>query len=119
MMLCLLPADDIKHTFVNHLEHQEFPEFLSTLEALSLVEFKEYFKDQWIKNTEPKFLSNFGTKINSNNALETYNMKLNAHVGSKQPNIWLYMEIMNEMLDDAVIDLKFLQKYHKKSTKNK
>ena len=110
MMLCLLPADDIKHTFVNHLEHQEFPELLSTLEALSLVEFKEYFKDQWIENTDPKFLSVFGTKINSNNALETYNKKLNAHVGSKQPNIWLCMEIMNEMLDDAVIDLKSLQK---------
>ena len=110
MMLCLLPPDDIKPTFVNHLEHQEFPELFSTREELSLVEFKEYFKDQWIENTDPNFLSVFGTKINSNNALETYNKKLNAHVGSKRPNIWVFITAMNEMLDDAVIDLKSLEK---------
>ena len=76
----------------------------------SLVEFKEYFKDQWIENTDPNFLSVFGAKINSNNALETYNKKLNAHVGSKRPIIWVFITAMNEILDDVVIDLKSLQK---------
>jgi hypothetical protein len=93
-----LPPDDIRPTFVNHLEHQEFPELFSTREELSLVEIKEYFKDQWIENTDPNFLSVFGTKINSTNALETYNKKLNAHVGSKRPNIWVFITAMNEML---------------------
>ena len=110
MMLCLLPAKHIKPTWVNHLSHQEFPGLLSTREQLSLVEFKDYFFDQWIENTNPNFLSVFGIEINSNNALESYNKKLNAHIGSKKPNIWVFVEAMNEMLDDAVIDLKSLQK---------
>ena len=83
---------------------------MNTREQLSLVEFKDYFFDQWIENTDPNFLSVFGIEINSNNALESYNKKLNAHIGSKKPNIWVFVEAMNEMLDDAVIDLKSLQK---------
>ena len=110
MMLCLLPAKHIRPTWVNHLSHQEFPDLLSTREQLSLVEFKNYFFDQWIEDTNPNFLSVFGIDINSNNALESYNKKLNARIGSKKPNIWVYVETMNEMLDDAVIDLQTLQK---------
>ena len=110
MMLCLLPGKHIRPTWVNHLSHQEFPELLSTREQLSLVEFKDYFFDQWIENTDPNFLSVFGTEINSNNALESYNKKINARIGTKKPNVWVFFEAMNEMLDDAVIDLKSLQK---------
>ena len=75
-----------------------------------MVEFKDYFFDQWIEDTNPNFLSVFGIDINSNNALESYNKKLNARIGSKKPNIWVYVETMNEMLDNAVIDLQTLQK---------
>ena len=110
MMLCLLPAKHIRPTWVNYLSHQEFPDLLSTREQLSLVEFKDYFFDQWIEDTNPNFLSVFGIDINSNNALESYNKKLNARIGSKKPNIWVYVETMNEMLDNAVIDLQTLQK---------
>ena len=117
MMLCLLPAKHIRPTWVNHLAHQEFPELLSAREQLSLVEFKDYFFDQWIENPDPNFLSVFGTEMNSNNALESYNKKLNAHVGSKKPNIWVFVEAMNKILDDAVINLKSLQK-GKRITRN-
>ena len=107
MLLCLLPANHIIQTWKLHLKNVKFNSF-SSVDDLLLKDFKTYFEDQWIFNTETNVLSVFDTEVNSNNENEKFKTKLNKKVPTN-PHLWNFLHGINELLDNAFLDLKTLK----------
>ena len=107
MLLCLLPANRIILTWKLHLKNVKFSSF-SSVDDLLLKDFKTYFEDQWIFNTETNVLSVFDTEVNSSNENERFKTKLNKKVPTN-PHLWNFLHGTNELLDNAVSDLETLK----------
>ena len=57
---------------------------------------------------DPNFLSVFGTEINSNNGLESYNKKINARIGTKKPNLQHRKHAQREILANRFTPIQFI-----------
>ena len=107
LILCFLPASHIKSTWNLHLKNVKFDSF-NTVHKLLLEDFKRDFEEQWIHNTEADFLSIFETELNDTNEHERFRKKVNKK-GSTNDTLWNFLDRMNELLDNAVLDLNYLK----------
>ena len=56
----------------------------SAADRLQVENFKTYFEDQWIHNTEADFLSIFETELNVTNEHERFRKKINKKLNSNK-----------------------------------
>jgi len=105
IVLCFLPANDIKTTWKVHLK--KFSLF-SAADRLQVENFKTYFEDQWIHNTEADFLSIFETEVNVTNENERFKKKMSKK-NNTTTTLWNVLQRMNELLDLAALDMKCLK----------
>jgi hypothetical protein len=107
LILCFLPAIHIKSTWNLHLKNMKFNSF-NTVNKLLVEDFKRDFEDQWIHNTEADFLSIFETELNVTNEHERFRKKINKKE-STNGTLWNFLDRMNELLENAVLDLNCLK----------
>merc|ERR1712051_224855 len=96
IVLCFLPANDIKTTWKVYLK--KFSLF-SAADRLQVENFKTYFEDQWIHNTEAEFLSVFETELNVTNENERFKKKISKKNNTNtHRNLWNFLQRSNELL---------------------
>ena len=80
------------------------------MDKLQVENFKTYFEDQWIHNTEAEFLSVFETEVNVTNENERFKKKVSKKNNTNTHcNLWNFLQRMNELLDLAALDMKCLK----------
>ena len=100
MALPLLPQDKIPSIF-NILEDQRLD--ISPSEEINVAKFKKYVKKLWI--IKEKYLSVFETANTTNNGCETYHKNLKSRIKTHRPNIWSFLDCLEEILSD--FDLEY------------
>ena len=76
---------------------------------LRFTKFKRYIEKQWIRRTPANELSTFNAIQTTNNGAEIYHAKLNSKVVVKQPRIWHFVFVLNNIIADTEIDLERLR----------
>ena len=112
MFICFLPADDIKPTWINHFKPVQFQ--FSNFERRKVIAFKNYYEHQWINNTDEHFMSLFQIEVNTTNGNERFNKKLNKVVPAN-PSFWAFLDGVNGLLDQAVLEIARIDKETKVS----
>jgi hypothetical protein len=107
MFLCFLPADDIKPTWINHFKPVQFQ--FTNFEKRKVQKFKNYYEHQWIVRTDKHFLSLFQIEVNTSNGNERFNKKMNKVIPSN-PSFWSFLDGMNGLLDQAVLEIDKIEK---------
>ena len=76
---------------------------------LRFTKFKRYIEKQWIRRTPANELSIFNAIQTTNNGAEIYHAKLKSEVVVKQPRIWHFVQVLNNIIADTDIDLELLR----------
>ena len=72
---------------------------------LRFTKFKRYIEKQWIRRTPANELSIFNAIQTTNNGAEIHHAKLKSEVVVKQPRIWHFVQVLNNIIADTDIDL--------------
>ena len=94
------PCFEILSIF-NILEDQRLD--MSPSDEINVGKFKKYVKRQWI--LKEKYLSVFETAYTTNNGSETYHKSLKSRIKTHRPNIWSFLDCLEEILSD--FDLEY------------
>lgn len=73
------------------------------------TKFKSYIRKQWIRRTPANELSIFSAIQTTNNGAEIYHAKLKSEVVVKQPRIWHFIQVLNNIIADTDIDVERLR----------
>lgn len=112
MALPLLPADAIEEA-MRELSTKVIP--LPPAEQRQLQQFRRYVASFWIQKVTPQRLSVFGLKRRSNNSVESFNATLKRKIQKAHPNIFLFIEHLNNVITAKLSDLRNVQNGHRVS----
>ena len=96
MALAFLPAALINRTFTS-------PELL-TLDnniKMKVDKLAKCFKRLWLNRISSEELSIFDLDIATNNAAESYHSKLKTIIKTVHPNIWKFLDLLNQIIQDT------------------
>jgi hypothetical protein len=102
MSLPLLPSENMFPTW-NVLEQQFID--LEVVDQLKLTQFKEYFRNQWINGFHPTELAVQDYESATNNGAESFHSKLKFLIKVSHPNIWRFMQVLNNVIKDSRNDI--------------
>ena len=106
MALPLLPAEAVEET-IRELSTQVIP--LPPVEQRQLQQFRRYVLSFWVQKVTPQRLSVFGLKRRSNNSVESFNATLKRKIQKAHPNIFFFIEQLNNVIAAKLSDLRNLQ----------
>ena len=95
MAIPFLPSDLIHPTY-SLLQIPTIPE----IEKLKLDDFIKYFKRFWLTQVKPSELSIFELENGTNNGAESYHSHLKSLFKSSHPQIWKFMDTLNNAIAD-------------------
>ncbi len=103
MSLPYLPSEHITTTmeslFLQQLE-------LSDHENMQNRKFQKYVKKYWIRTISPEKLSVFHLSRGTNNDHESFHSRLKSRIKTKQPNAWVFLSELNELMEDVALDIE-------------
>ena len=106
MALPLLPADEIDGA-MRSLHVQVVT--LIPEEQRRLLQFQRYMTTFWLQKITPPRMSVYGFGRRSNNAIESFNATLKRKVKSAHPNIFVFIEHLNNLILSKLADLRTIQ----------
>ena len=110
MALPLLPPAAIEGAM---RELHTIPVLLQPGEQLRLQQFRHYITSFWIRKVTPERMSVFGLKRRSNNAIESFNATLKRKIKQAHPNLFVFIENLNQIISGKLSDLQSIQNGHR------
>ena len=105
MSIPFLPAEQILSTY-NQLELEDI--LLSADNMTKLTTLMKYMRRQWIIGVPNNELSIFDCQHKTNNGAENYHSRLKRDIIVSHPRIWLFIEILNNTIQDTDLDIERL-----------
>lgn len=106
MALPLLPSDQIEECF-QILNNDHVPNATPVL-ARKLQQFKRYLERFWIRKIQPQRMSVHGLDRRSNNTVESFHSMLKRKIKSPHPNLFVFLENVNNIIKNKLADMKCL-----------
>ena len=103
MSIPFLPAEQILSTY-NQLELEDI--LLSEYNMTKLTTLKKYMRRQWINRVSANELSTFNCQHKTNNGAENCHGRLRKDIMVSHPRIWLFIEILNNTIQDTDLDIE-------------
>lgn len=109
MALPLLPAARITHA-VDELNVMALD--IQPDEQRRFDLFRRYIRTFWLTKVTPERLSVFGLPRRSNNSVESFHSSLKKKVKKPHPNIYVFIEHLNNVIAGKLSDMKALRNGH-------
>ena len=107
MSVPFLAAEQILSTY-NQLGLEDI--LLSADNMTKITILKKYMRKQWLSGVPANELSIFDCKHKTNNGAENYHGRLKRDIIVSHPRIWLFIEILNNTIQDTDLDIERLSK---------